>query len=96
MWHGRALDEPSYGAIGFVGQIIIVLHASFWRNKERREVQTMQALKTHVAGVDVHKEILAITVLLGAADAEPEALELECSTFTESQSSTSGVRLGLR
>ena len=25
----------------------------------------MEALRTHVAGVDVHKEILAITVLIG-------------------------------
>jgi transposase len=43
----------------------------------------MKALKTHVAGVDVHKEILAITVLTGSSDEEPQALELECSTFTE-------------
>lgn len=43
----------------------------------------MQALKTHVAGVDVHKEILAITVLIGAADEEPVAQHFECSTFTE-------------
>jgi len=43
----------------------------------------MQALKTHVAGVDVHKEILAITVLVGAADEEPVAHHFECSTFTE-------------
>jgi transposase len=43
----------------------------------------MKALKTCVAGVDVHKEILAITVLSGAADEEPVATQLECSTFTE-------------
>ena len=43
----------------------------------------MQALKTHVAGVDVHKEILAITVLIGEPDAEPKAYHLQCSTFTE-------------
>ena len=43
----------------------------------------MQAMKTHVAGVDVHKEILAITVLVGAADQEPIATQFECSTFTE-------------
>lgn len=43
----------------------------------------MKALKTHVAGVDVHKEVLAITVLIGAADAEPEAQHFECKTFTE-------------
>lgn len=43
----------------------------------------MQALRTHVAGVDVHKEILAITVLRGAADAEPEVIQFECATFTE-------------
>jgi transposase len=43
----------------------------------------MQALKTHVAGVDVHKEILAITVLIGATDEEPQATQFECSTFTD-------------
>ncbi len=31
----------------------------------------MQALRTRVAGVDVHKEILAITALIGDADKEP-------------------------
>lgn len=43
----------------------------------------LQALKTHVAGVDVHKEILAITVLIGLPDEEPRAVHLECSTFTD-------------
>jgi transposase len=43
----------------------------------------MQALKTHVAGVDVHKEILVITVLVGRADEEPVATQFECSTFTD-------------
>jgi transposase len=43
----------------------------------------MKALKTHVAGVDVHKEILAITILIGAADEEPKAQHFECKTFTE-------------
>lgn len=43
----------------------------------------MKALKTHVAGVDVHKEILAITTLVGAPDEEPTAQHFECSTFTE-------------
>ena len=43
----------------------------------------MKALKTAVAGVDVHKEILAITVLIGAPDEEPVAQHFECSTFTD-------------
>lgn len=43
----------------------------------------MQAMKTHVAGVDVHKEILGITVLIGAADQEPREEQFECSTFTD-------------
>lgn len=43
----------------------------------------MQVLKTHVAGVDVHKEKLAITVLRGGADAEPEVIQFECDTFSE-------------
>lgn len=43
----------------------------------------MQAIRTHVAGVDVHKEILAITVIVGKADEEPRIERFECSTFTE-------------
>ena len=43
----------------------------------------MKALRTHVAGVDVHKEMLAITALIGDAESEPKAHQFECSTFTE-------------
>lgn len=43
----------------------------------------MEALRTHVAGVDVHKEMLAITVLIGAHDEEPGVEQFECSTFTD-------------
>jgi transposase len=43
----------------------------------------MQAIRTHVAGVDVHKEVLAITILRGPADCEPEEIQFECNTFTE-------------
>lgn len=43
----------------------------------------MQALRNHVAGIDVHKEVLAITVLRGNADVEPEVIQLESGTFTE-------------
>jgi hypothetical protein len=49
----------------------------------KKEVRTLKPLKTHEAGVDVHKEILAITVLVGAADSEPQAQHFECKTFTE-------------
>jgi len=28
----------------------------------------MKALRTHVAGVDVHKDMLAITIMIGAGD----------------------------
>jgi transposase len=43
----------------------------------------MLAIRENVAGVDVHKEKLAITVLRGAADSEPEVFQFECNTFTE-------------
>jgi transposase len=43
----------------------------------------MEALRTHVAGVDVHKEILAITVLIGSHAERPESTQLECSTYTD-------------
>ncbi len=42
----------------------------------------MEALRTHVAGVDVHKEILAITVLIGDRESEPKVEQFECTTFT--------------
>jgi transposase len=43
----------------------------------------MQVLRSHVAGVDVHKEVLVITVMIGEADQEPEITHLECRTFTD-------------
>ncbi|MGE0528732.1 MAG: hypothetical protein AB7G93_11925 [Bdellovibrionales bacterium] len=43
----------------------------------------MHAIRTNVAGVDVHKQILAITILKGDADKEPKVEQFECSTFTE-------------
>jgi hypothetical protein len=32
----------------------------------------MNPIKTHVAGVDVHKDILAITVMIGPEEGEPK------------------------
>ena len=43
----------------------------------------MKALRTHVAGIDVHKEVLVITVLIGKGDEDPKAEQFECTTFTE-------------
>jgi len=43
----------------------------------------MKALKSHVAGIDVHKEMLAITVLIGELDGEPKEYQFESSTFTD-------------
>ena len=43
----------------------------------------VKAMRSRVAGVDVHKEILAITVLIGDADVEPTVHQFECSTFTD-------------
>lgn len=43
----------------------------------------MHAIRTHVAGVDVHKQILAITVMTGEANQEPKVEQFECNTFTE-------------
>lgn len=43
----------------------------------------MEAIRTHVAGVDVHKKKLAITVLIGKADQEVTRQYFECATFTE-------------
>ena len=43
----------------------------------------MDALRTHVAGVDVHKDILAITIMVGASEEEPRIEHFECSTMTD-------------
>lgn len=43
----------------------------------------MKALKTHVAGVDVHKDMLAITIMIGSGDSDPHVEHLECSTMTD-------------
>lgn len=43
----------------------------------------MEAIRTHVAGVDVHKKILAITVLIGEGNESPRIERFECSTFTD-------------
>ena len=45
--------------------------------------RVMQAIRTFVAGVDVHKDVLAVTVLQGKADEKPEILQFEAGTFTE-------------
>lgn len=43
----------------------------------------MQAMRTHVAGVDVHKAILAITTLIGDGNVEPKVEQFTCETFSE-------------
>jgi hypothetical protein len=43
----------------------------------------MEAIRTCVAGVDVHKKILAITVLIGDGNESPRIERFECSTFTD-------------
>jgi transposase len=43
----------------------------------------MQVLRTHVAGVDVHKEVIVITAMVGNADQEPVITQFECRTFTD-------------
>ena len=43
----------------------------------------MKALRTHVAGVDVHKDLLAITIMIGSGDEDPKVEHLECSTMTD-------------
>lgn len=77
----REPKEPSYGALGVVGQILYCA-SRFLSCGSFKEVK-VKALRTHVAGVDVHKEILAITVVIGGAEEEPRIEQLECSTFTD-------------
>lgn len=43
----------------------------------------MKALRTHVAGVDVHKDMLAITIMIGAGDQDPVVENFQCSTMTD-------------
>ena len=42
----------------------------------------MDVLLSHVAGIDVHKEILAITVLIGGPGEKVKVEQFTCSTFT--------------
>jgi len=42
----------------------------------------MEVLRENVAGVDVHKDMLAITILKGGAKEQPEAEQFESKTFT--------------
>ena len=49
----------------------------------RKEKDSMDAIRTHVAGVDVHKDILAITVLIGDSALVPETIQFSAQTFTE-------------
>ncbi len=43
----------------------------------------MQAIRENVAGVDVHKDIIAVTVITGAADQMPKVIQFSAQTFTE-------------
>ncbi len=43
----------------------------------------MEAIFTLVAGIDVHREKLAITTLCGEAGVDPTVSQFECATFTE-------------
>lgn len=43
----------------------------------------MEVFKTRVAGVDVHKEILAITTVVGDPESKPIEQQFSCPTFTE-------------
>ena len=56
----------------------------------------MKVFRTHVAGVDVHKNVLVITVLRGEAGTEPEKLSIECQTFTEDLQVCGQRTFGLR
>lgn len=43
----------------------------------------MQAILTHVAGVDVHKKLLVISAINGETNEEPKVEKLDTSTYTE-------------
>jgi transposase len=43
----------------------------------------VKALRTHVAGVDVHKDMLAITVMIGKGDEDPTLEHFQCGTMTD-------------
>lgn len=43
----------------------------------------METFRTHVAGVDVHKEVLAITILIGEGEDSIKEIQFNSGTFTE-------------
>jgi transposase len=55
----------------------------------------METILTHVAGVDVHKDVLVITVLIGEANEKLQVHHLECRTFTEDLRECAKTLLGL-
>ena len=55
----------------------------FEDNYQTKGGHPMKALRTHVAGVDVHKDMLAITIMIGAGDQDPVVEHFQCSTMTE-------------
>lgn len=78
-----ALKEPSYGAKSVVGQILNVPPIRFPCGTTIQRECLVKALRTHVAGVDVHKDMLAITVMIGKGDEDPSVEHFECSTMTD-------------
>jgi hypothetical protein len=88
------LKEPTYGAMIVLLSAAIASQGKFCSAvpslpllttilRHREGGQTMKALRTHVAGVDVHKDMLAITIMIGAGDQDPVVENFQCSTMTD-------------
>lgn len=85
--------EPSYEVISPRRANFVVQRVPFsagdtiadhvvWSDRTKRR-KNMKALRPHVAGVDVHKDMLAITIMIGSGDEDPVVEHLECTTMTD-------------
>jgi hypothetical protein len=75
----KSLNLQLFGAVSgasFVKQFIMCRSSPSFLGSfllsHKRGGETMNPIKTHVAGVDVHKDILAITVMIGPEEGEPK------------------------
>jgi transposase len=90
---GGCFLEPSYGVMGVsvltaastasVGKFVMCHPSPSSWERTIKQGGAMKALRTHVAGTDVHKDMLAISTMIGAADQEPKIEHFECSTMTD-------------
>lgn len=81
---GWALKEPTYEACSSKGKYCACGSTSSpYQIAQQKREDMVKALRTNVAGVDVHKEMIVVCILTGPADQDPIAVHFETSTMTD-------------